>query len=387
MHNLIAALILLVAVVSGTSKPLLLLAGILVISFSIGRLPFSNFIVRINHVSVVRASIFFVLLALTIFMMPLENISKFAMIISSNILAVLIIGNIGTQSASSQVRVYALVLGIILLGDLIHLSGVFGSDMNVYKSLVQFDELSNLERESDVGFLGLRYHGWFAEPSYHGAFTGLLCALIWNNGVRKKVFFVAIALFILCPTPMMVLAFGVSALLGGRNWLPTIARHPFATTLGFGIAVISVALLFASRFASLSTGAIDAMGGESVNSSEAIRLVYPVIALLTHFASYGFLPESSSCIERASCLPESLKFPLITYLIFFGITGLISIAMFIGWLYRSNAMRVFVAITVASILSGGGGYILQFALIVAMLLGMSTYKRADTTVAARFQIA
>lgn len=377
MPELLIALVLLIAFVSGTSKPLLLLALVLIVSVSTGRLILDGFRFRINHINLGKFALFFLILVLVIASMPLENSLKFVQTIASAIMAVMLFRHFKYRSVPSQIRILYLVLAIILIGDLIHLAGVLGDDMNSYKAIVQFDELSNLEREGNFGLLGLRYYGWFAEPSYHGVFTGLACAAIYARGRKATVLLVAILFFLLCPTPMMLLAFAAGVVMGRRKTWLVFFRRPYTTVAIIFAMYFLLDFLFASRFATLLSGIAEVYGGEAVNTSEAVRLINPVIALLSHLSTHGLLPEPSSCIENGTCLPASLKFPLISYLIFFGIGGLFALWLLGKWLYRSSGYRVLLALIIGSVLSGGAGYVLQFGLIVALLLQMQNHRPQD----------
>lgn len=368
MNRLIIAAILFLAIISGTSRPLLLLSSILIILISLFRSSQFAFITKSSKLNDVNIIFFFAIFIATIFLLPYENIPKFVMVLASCVLSFLVVCNIRFLSRTSQVRVYTIVLLLITLGDLIQLFGILGSDMNLYKSFVQFDELSNYERESELAFFSLRYHGWFAEPSYHGAFVGLLCSQIWTYGERLKSLIFASILFVLCPTPMMFLSLGIGILFANQNFWIYIRQRPLQSGILTIVSITAIVILFFERFSLIYVSIVGVLDGDTVNTSEAIRLVYPIIALSSHLVSYGILPESIECIVSTSCLPESLKFPLVTFVIFFGVGGTVTFVLFVGWLYRENGLRILSALFIASILSGGGGYVLQFGLITALLL-------------------
>jgi hypothetical protein len=310
---------------------------------------------------------YILLLIFCILLMPIENAPKFIMTFLFNFLAFLLIKKISERSDYFEVCI--LIIFFILIGDFLQLFGMFSKYFEYYKYLVNFEELSNIERESEIGILSMRYYGFFAEPSYHGVFSGLLCAIVWYSSRVKSIFY-GMVLYALCPTPMMILAFFSGILLWGFGHPKILFKKPIYL-IGIGLAVfLLLAITFMDRIMGLLLGAEAILNGELVNTSETVRLVYPLVAAVVHLTSYGIFPESINCIENASCIPEALKFPLATYFIFFGLMGLFLIMYFLNFLYRINKKIILVVMIIASILSGGGGYILQFSLILSFLLTM-----------------
>jgi len=67
-------------------------------------------------------------------------------------------------------------------------------------------------------------------------------------------------------------------------------------------------------------------------------------------------------------LPESFKVPFITYLIYFGVSGMVLLLFLYKSFYKVSMLRLLVLMLITSFLSSGGGFVFQCTLVMAFLL-------------------
>jgi len=367
---------LLISLISGSSK--LLISCSLVLTGLVFLFEFISGLQKNLSIKVRIWSVFILVSAGSIFSMPPENRWKFVLAMVSVAFCFALIRRLCLLSCNARRRIILSILAVIFAGDLLHLSGLLGEGGEVYKSIVRFDLISNMEREKDNGILGLRYHGWFGEPSYHGVFTGLLCSALMRVGGRVLTAAIFGTLFVLCPSPTMILGFIMGYIFAGENFARGIARKKIGFMLAGSVGIFAITVFFADRVSSLMYAFLEVYSGGYVLNSEAVRLVYPLVSLTQHWAEFGFRAQSVLCVEVGGCAPEAMKFPLISYFIFFGATGLLSMLLLYSQIYRVSLTRAVAAIVLGSIVSGGGGFVVHFALIVGFLLGMSQLGKACT---------
>lgn len=363
---------LLICIISGSSKFLISLSLLLASGMLARSLILRGRDVPLNQIY--RWCVFASMSAVALLLMPPENAWKFLLSLTSLLLCYEIISNICLLSGSSRRRVMFAALVVIFAGDLIHFSGLLGDGMDAYKEIVRFDPISNIEREMENSILGLRYHGWFGEPSYHGIFSGLLCAALMRPGKRLLVSAVFSVLFVVCPSPTMVIGFFIGQAFSMRTFTLRLTRTRIYLLIGGLLIFGSLSAFFLGRIYSLVYAVLEVYSGGYVLNSEAVRLVYPLLSLMDHWAGFGLGAQSVLCVEAGECASEAVKFPFISYLIFFGGVGLACVLMFYSLLYRVSLARAAVALVLGSVISGGGGFVMHFALIVGFLLAMRHLK-------------
>lgn len=372
-------LILLLLIVSGGSRTLVLVSTAAAMALVLFRLLGAPPKLRLSRLSTFRAATFAALAAVTILLLPHPNAEKFLITVFSALISQLVVSRAFRGEVRSQNGLLVSVIGAILVGDIAHLMGVFGHDMNLYKSFVEFSELSDLRREAEIGFLGMRYHGWFAEPSYHGAFSGILTALLWRNGARRCSLILGGWLFLLCPTPMMLLSALAVLHLSGHIHGGVKSQRRVKEAVLVALCGAAFIILFSSRFGTLLQDAMYVFSGAYVNTSESLRLLYPLLALFEHIETNGMVHRSLECANWLQCQSGAIKVPFITFFIFFGIIGLSALVALEWLISKTNLLRIIAVMTFASVLSGGSGYLPHFWMLTSLLLNASRQPKEMKT--------
>lgn len=302
---------------------------------------------------------------LAIAFMPLENAIKFV----QTLLCIVIAGSFAPalRNADRPIFIYSILitLGIIFVGDLVQLSGILGANMETWKGLVGFPQLGDVERESSLGFLGARYYGWFAEPSYHGTFTGLLTGLLAIRGRFKLAFLLAVGFYVLCPSPMLFIGF-IYLVAGLKRYKTLSSKQRIIAVLGAIVVMGGAVALVFPRIEALLLGLGQMRAGGEVNTSESIRLLYPFFGLIEVMSTSPWLPVSVDCVTDGRCLPELSKFALITYYVFFGIAGSVAIFIALRMQFAIKYPSLIFLLLLASVMSGGGGFLVQPFLIIML---------------------
>lgn len=361
----ILTFILFLSIISGNSKILIISSLALIILYKLYSQIIRKKILHVNLNFLQNNKVFLIFFLLGLLLMPIENIEKFFLVFIFNISAYFLIDSLFKNN--DFILIINRLLLIIMLGDLIELSGLASQSIAFFRDLVGFEPLSNIEREFNLGILTYRYFGWFAEPSYHGVFVGLLSGMLWCFGSKERAAFYASSFFILCPTPMMFASGFFTLFLFKYHKkfnLKVIISYIFIISL---LAIISQ-IIFSDRIMSLVDGINAVLNGDITNTSETDRLVYPFISLINHLYLFGFLPNSIYCILTNECLPSAFSFTIITYYIFFGIFGILSIIIFLSYIYKINKIFIIFVLSLGSILTGGSGFVLQFPMICSLYL-------------------
>lgn len=249
---------------------------------------------------------------------------------------------------------------VLLLGlDIMSMIPWFGSFFSGYKSIVQIEAISNLERESQLGLFGSRYFGFFAEPSYHATWTGALVTLLYILGFRLRAFFFFNISFLLCPSPFL---FAFPLLILPYMHRSLLRRFGFMTVFSAIAVVVNIDRIVGliSSFSNL---------GAPELTSGTLRFVFPILALLSYSDTFYLYPsESLGCYSNQLCSYDLYRLPLVSFLIFFGLPVYIAIIFLVSKLAKLSFITVFIVFILASLVSGGGGFSFQFFGIVYAML-------------------
>lgn len=376
MHNIIIILIGIISVISGSSQSLQLMVAFLCILYFLYNHLNLIFIGNATKKKTILAFICGFFFCISILILPSSNYRSFLITIVAIIVSYFTVYIFMQLTNRERASLFTYVLSILLIGDLIHISGMLGSDMQLYKSVVGFDLISNLDRETGLSILGNRYHGFFAEPSYHGAYTGLLTPYLWVLGYRKRSIIFYTMFFVLCPTPVMLLSsLGLTIMISffsnsGDRFLVKKALSLIAVLLLLTVVVA----FYDNRINFLYSDYQLIMSGYYVNSSEAIRLIYPVQALIQHINDAGLGASSLICQYENICYIDAQKVPLFSFVVFFGAFGVMFIVVLMLLITNQGIFPVIFALLFCSILSSGGGFSINYWLLVMLMLEASRHK-------------
>ena len=328
---------LLLLTISGNSQLLIIIS----LLFSLPFLPIGLQYAKSVKVTNIK---YYVILALTFIYLfinlPIENLMRFFLVILVIYISFFVIKFIFDLPEDIQRKIFFSVVYIYFIGCLVHILGLFGNDMQVYKSLVGFSDISNLEREENLGILDKRYYGFFAEPSFFALYVSLMSlCLLKCNRFKESITFIFMG-YILSPSPIFVLFFIAILSVVFKFSLKISFRNTFVT-------LFLVGLFFSQfdRFLNIFNDMMYVISGGYKLSSYTHRI---------------FLPISDACINDASCSQFNTKLPILTMWIFFTFGGLVFFLLLVSALTQTSFFRISWTLILFSIASGGSAFTPQF---------------------------
>lgn len=301
---------------------------------------------------------YYVILALTFMYLfvnlPNENLMRFFLVILVIYISFLVVKFIFDLPEDIQEKIFFSVVFVYFFGCLVHFLGIAGNDMQIYKSLVGFSDISNLEREQELGILGKRYYGFFAEPSFFALYLSLLSLCILKcNRFKESITFIFLG-YILSPSPIFILFFiGI---------LSVVFKFSLKISLRNICIIFFLVVLVFSQFDRLYDTFNDMMyvinGGYKL-STYTHRIIFPIVEFYNLFVS-SQLPLSYSCINDATCSQFNTKIPILTMWIFFTFGGLVFFLLLVRVLTQTSLFRIFWTLILLSIASGGSAFTPQF---------------------------
>jgi len=354
--NLLAYTVMTIFAISGNSSLLVLVSVPMIVTFAFlyasGR----------THLSISRNTIvlgFAALLALTAFSasMPQANLIRFFMSVFFLLGAVLLWTYIIGKPTHERARFFEILLRIYIIGALIQMSGVMGSQMETFKAIVQHPLLSNLERESNLAILGTRFFGFFSEPSYFALYHSVMCAALYLSGAAKRALIYFLIGVTLCPSPNFL--FGAIVILyAQRKKIVLSPRH----MIGALALATAVGVLLANRLGDFVDDVNLFLSGSYRLTSFSQRLILPILDF-SELVREDQLPLPYSCIADGTCPVSLARIPLFTFWAFFTFSGLIFYLLLSWKMTGKSIITVVFFMLLATIFSGGSGFLPHFALV------------------------
>ena len=342
---------LLLLTISGNSK-LLIIVGLL------SCLPFTlNGIKYYKSIEVAKLKYYIILALIFIYLcayLPNENLMRFFLVIFIIFISFLVIRFIFDLPDIMQEKIFFSVILIYFFGCLAHFIDLAGNDMLVYKSLVGFSDISNLEREENLGILDKRYYGLFAEPSFFALYVSLMSLCILKCNRFKESITLIFLGYILSPSPIFILFF------------IAILSVTFKFSLKISLKNISITffllLLFFSqldRFYDIFNDMMYIIGGGYKLSSYTHRIFLPINEFYNLFVS-SQIPLNYSCINDSICSQFNIKLPILTMWTFFTFSGLVFFVLLVSLLMQVSFFRILWTLILFSIASGGSAFTPHF---------------------------